>query len=180
MALILGALIIQGITPGPQLISEHPDIFWGLVASLDRQHPAGVLNVPMIGVWVKLLSITLQISLSQRALLHLHRCVQREQRPVRGVATLAIGLAGYVLLQLGYHPAPIMLGFRAGAAVRGELPPGHAALARQPDDLVERPISATFLLLAVILVGAQVYFRFRKNGKPLLPPSPQPVGEMLE
>ena len=58
MALMLGALIMQGISPGPQLISEHPDVFWGLIASFWVGNILlVVLNVPMIGIWVKLLSI---------------------------------------------------------------------------------------------------------------------------
>lgn len=182
MALILGALIIQGITPGPQLISEHPDIFWGLVASFWIGNILlVVLNVPMIGIWVKLLSIPYKY-LYPSALFFICIGVYSAQNDLFAVVeTLAIGLGGYVLLQLGFHPAPIMLGFVLGP--RFEETFRRALLISRGDlmTFVERPISAAFLLLAVVLIAAQVYFRLRKTERPLLTsPQPRPYGEMLE
>ena len=85
MALLLGALMIQGIVPGPQLITQHPDIFWGLIASFWIGNILLVmLNVPMIGIWVKLLTIPYKLPLPERAVLRLHRRLCRQQRPVPG------------------------------------------------------------------------------------------------
>ena len=79
MALILGALMIQGIVPGPQLISQHPDIFWGLVASFWIGNIILVmLNVPMIGMG-ETADDPLQVPLPQRIVFRLHRCLFHSQ-----------------------------------------------------------------------------------------------------
>ncbi|MEP9378980.1 tripartite tricarboxylate transporter permease [Aquabacter sp. CN5-332] len=179
MALILGALIIQGITPGPQLITEHPDIFWGLVASFWIGNIIlVVLNVPMIGIWVKLLTIPYRY-LYPSALFFICIGVYSANNDLFTVAqTLAVGIAGYVLLQLGFHPAPIMLGFVLGP--RFEETFRRAMLISRGDlmTFLERPISAAFLFLVVVLITVQVFLRLRKSGNPLVPPTPQPIGEL--
>ena len=132
MALLLGALMIQGIVPGPQLISQHPDIFWGLIASFWIGNiMLVVLNVPMIGLWVKLLGGAVQVPLSERAVLRLHRRLRRQQRHVPGGAH-----ADHRRVRL--HPAAARLPsgadparLRARSAFRGEFPPRHADLARR-------------------------------------------------
>ena len=84
MALLLGALMIHGIQPGPRLIIEQPDIFWGLIASFWIGNLILViLNVPMIGLWVRLLRAALPLPLPGRPVLRLHRRFLRPQRDVR-------------------------------------------------------------------------------------------------
>ena len=137
MALILGALMIQGIVPGPQLIKEHPDIFWGLIASFWIGNiMLVVLNVPLIGLWVKLSDDPLQISRIRA------RCSSSRSASIRPTTTCSrserpssIGLAGYLLLLLDFHPASILLGFVLGPALRGKFPPLDADLARRRSGL---------------------------------------------
>jgi putative tricarboxylic transport membrane protein len=163
MALLLGALIIQGIVPGPQLISQHPDIFWGLVASFWIGNILLVLlNVPLIGVWVKLLTIPYRY-LYPSALFFVCIGVYAANNDMFQVGeTLAIGIFGYVLLRLGFHPAPILLGFVLGPRFEENF---RRAMLIARGDLgvfVERPISAVFVTLCVLLIGAQIYFRVRR------------------
>jgi putative tricarboxylic transport membrane protein len=163
MALLLGALIIQGIQPGPQLISEHPDIFWGLIASFWIGNILLVLlNVPMIGIWVKLLSIPYRY-LYPSALFFICIGVYSANSDLFAVGeTLVIGVLGYLLLQLGFHPAPILLGFVLGPRFEENF---RRAMVVSRGDLavfIDRPISATFLAIAVLLVVAQVFFYLRK------------------
>src|SRR6201997_4598420 len=115
MALLLAALTIQGIVPGPQLIGQHPDIFWGLIASFWIGNILLViLNVPMIGLWVKLLQIAYRY-LFPSALFFICIGVYGVNNDLFQVGlTLVIGMFGYVLLLLGFHPAPILLGFVLG------------------------------------------------------------------
>ena len=136
MALLLGALIIHGIVPGPQLISQHADIFWGLIASFWIGNILLViLNVPMIGLWVKLLEHSVPLPLSERDVLRLHRGLCRQQRHVPGRRN-----PGH--RRGGLHPAasrfpsradPARL--RAGTALRGEFPAQPADLPRRSHDL---------------------------------------------
>src|ERR1700674_5105057 len=171
MALLLGELIIQGIVPGPQLISQHPDIFWGLVASFWIGNILLVLlNVPLIGVWVKLLTIPYRY-LYPSALFFVCIGVYAANNDMFQVGeTLAIGIFGYVLLRLGFPPAPILLGFVLGPRFEENF--RRAMLIARGDlmTFIERPISAFFLTLCAVLIGAQIYFRLRRpKGLPTIP-----------
>jgi putative tricarboxylic transport membrane protein len=174
MALLLGALIIQGIVPGPQLISEHPDIFWGLIASFWIGNILLViLNVPMIGLWVKLLMIPYKY-LYPSAMFFVCIGVYSTNNDMFQVGeVMLIGIAGYILNMLGFHPAPILLGFVLGPRFEENF--RRALLISRGDLLVfiERPISAVFVGLCVLLIAGQIYVRLRKpkgNGVPLVPP----------
>jgi putative tricarboxylic transport membrane protein len=163
MALILGALMIQGIVPGPQLIKEHPDIFWGLIASFWIGNiMLVVLNVPLIGLWVKLLMIPYKY-LYPSALFFVAIGVYSTNNDMFQVGeTVAVGLVGYLLLLLDFHPASILLGFVLGPRLEENF--RRSMLISRGDVLVfvERPISAFFLFLCVVLLLAQIYVRLRK------------------
>jgi TctA family transporter len=173
MALLLGALIIQGIVPGPQLITEHPDIFWGLIASFWIGNILLViLNVPMIGLWVKLLMIPYKY-LYPSAMFFVCIGVYSTNNDMFQVGeVLVIGIAGYILNLLGFHPAPVLLGFVLGPRFEENF--RRALLISRGDMLVfiERPISAVFVALSALLILGQIYVRLRKpkkNGEPLIP-----------
>lgn len=164
MALLLGALIIQGIQPGPQLVREHPDIFWGLIASFWIGNILLIfLNVPLIGLWVKLLTVPYRY-LYPSALLFICIGVYSSHNDLFAVGeTLVIGVAGFVLIRLGFHPTPMLLGFVLGSQFEENL---RRALVLSQGDIttfVERPISATFLAIASTLIGAKLYFYFRSR-----------------
>jgi TctA family transporter len=163
MALLLGALIIHGIVPGPQLISQHADIFWGLIASFWIGNILlVVLNVPMIGLWVKLLSIPYRY-LYPSAMFFVCIGVYAASNDMFQVGeTLFIGVVGYILLRLDFHPAPILLGFVLGPRFEENF---RRSLLISRGDLmtfIERPISAFFLLICVVLIAAQIYVWLRK------------------
>jgi putative tricarboxylic transport membrane protein len=164
MALLLGALMIQGIAPGPMLLTQHPDLFWGLIASFWVGNIILlVLNVPMIGVWVKLLSVPYKY-LYPSAILFICVGVFAARHSMFDVgATLFIGVVGYALLKLRFEPAPILLGFVLGQHLEENF---RRALVLSRGDLmvfVERPLSAVFLSLSVLLVGTQVFFWLQRS-----------------
>jgi putative tricarboxylic transport membrane protein len=159
MALLLGALMIQGITPGPNLIKEQPDIFWGLIASFWVGNILlVVLNVPMIGLWVKLLRLPYRY-LYPAALFFVCIGVYSAQNSYFDVGeTIVIGVVGYLLLRLGFHPAPILLGFVLGPRVEENF---RRAMLISNGDIryfLERPISAVVIGLCVVLILAQTVF----------------------
>ena len=172
MALILGALIIQGIQPGPQLMTEHPDVFWGLIASFWIGNILLVLlNVPMIGIWVKLLRIPFRF-LFPFALFFICVGVYSTNNEMFGVTqTLVIGVVGYGLLRLGFHPAPVLLGFVLGPRLEENF---RRALTLSRGDLavfVGSPISAVFVTLALLLVAAQLWLAWRRPRRLAMPPA---------
>lgn len=172
MALLLGALIIHNITPGPRLIVEHPDIFWGLIASFWIGNLILViLNVPMIGIWVRLLMVPYRY-LYPAALFFICIGVYATRNQLFDVyMTLGIGVVGYVLLLLRFEPAPMLLGFVLGPRFEDNF---RRAMELSRGDLgtfVDRPISAIFLLLCVGLLGLQVWTRVKKQKAPIAIPS---------
>ena len=170
MALLLGALMIQGITPGPLLISEHPDIFWGLIASFWVGNIIlVVLNVPLIGVWVRMLRIPYRI-LYPSALFFVCIGVYSAKNSLFEVAeTLVFGLAGCLLLALRFHPAPILLGFVLGPRMEENFRNAMVIADGRLSTFVERPISAVFLALSAILVVTQIVTRLRRGPGRALP-----------
>lgn len=164
MALLLGALLIQGIQPGPQLISDHPDIFWGLIASFWIGNVLLILlNVPLIGVWVKMLRVPYKY-LYPTALFFVAVGVYSTNNSLFEVGeTLVFGIAGAVFLALDFQVAPILLGYVLGPMVEEDF---RRALVLSGGDLsvfVHKPISASFLALCALLIIGQVFFALRRS-----------------
>ena len=157
MALILGALIMKGIQPGPQLIADHPDIFWGLVASFWIGNLLLViLNVPLIGVWVRLLRVPYR-QLYPSALFFIAVGVFSTRNNLFDVAIVAaFGVIGAVLLMLEFPLSPIVLGFVLGPMLEEKF--RQATLLSRGDlsVFVTRPVAAAFVAASALLVLAQV------------------------
>lgn len=163
MALILGALIIKGIQPGPQLITEHPDVFWGLIASFWIGNVLLViLNVPMIGVWVRLLQVPYKY-LYPAALFFICVGVYSTKNSLFDVGEVAVfGVFGAIFLSLDFPVSPIVLGFVLGPMLEENF---RRAMLLSRGDLtvfVTRPISAWFIGACSLLILAQLVAYARK------------------
>jgi putative tricarboxylic transport membrane protein len=162
MALILGALLIQGIQPGPQLITEHADLFWGLIASFWVGNILLViLNVPLIGVWVKLLSVPYRY-LYPSALFFIAVGVYSTNNSLFEIGeVLVFGIIGAVMIALDFSVAPILLGYVLGPLVEENF--RRALLISRGDLMIflERPISATFMGICTLLVLVQLFYWLR-------------------
>jgi putative tricarboxylic transport membrane protein len=163
MALLLGALIIKGIQPGPQMISEHPDIFWGLIASFWIGNVLLiVMNVPMIGVWVKMLQVPYRL-LYPSALFFIAVGVYSTHNSLFDVAEVAaFGIVGAIFLALDFPAAPVVLGFVLGPLLEENF---RRAMLLSRGDLtvfVTRPIAAWIIGACALLIGAQVYAYVRR------------------
>ena len=162
MALILGALLIQGIQPGPQLISEHADLFWGLIASFWVGNILlVVLNVPLIGVWVKVLQVPYRY-MFPCALFFIAIGVYSTNNSLFEVnEVLVFGIAGAVFLALDFPVAPILLGYVLGPLVEENF---RRALLLSRGDLTvffQKPISLGFMIVCMLLILLQVFFALR-------------------
>jgi TctA family transporter len=171
MALLLGALIIHGITPGPRLIVEHPDMFWGLIASFWIGNlMLVVLNVPLIGVWVKMLMVPYRYLFPSALFFICIGVFSAKNTLFDVVATLFFGVFGYLLILLRFEPAPILLGFVLGPRFEDNF---RRALVISRGDLgtfINHPISAVFLGLCVLLLAAQIWIRLRPPKTPVAVP----------
>jgi TctA family transporter len=162
MALILGGLLIQGIQPGPQLITEHADLFWGLIASFWIGNVLLVLlNVPLIGVWVKLLQVPYRF-LYPSALFFIAIGVYSTNNSLFDVSeALTFGVIGAVLVALDFPPSPMMLGFVLGPMVEENFRRTVLISGGNLDVFVAHPISAAFLGLCALVVIVQLFFGLR-------------------
>jgi putative tricarboxylic transport membrane protein len=134
--------------------------------------------VPLIGIWVKMLAIPYRF-LYPSAMFFVCIGVYAANNDFFQVGeVVVIGLLGYVLLRLGFHPAPILLGFVLGPRFEENF--RRAMLISRGDIavFVERPISAVFVGLCVILIGSQIYFRLRGSKADLEPAAENAVGEV--
>jgi TctA family transporter len=178
MALLLGALIIKGIQPGPQLITEHPDIFWGLIASFWIGNALlVVLNVPLIGVWVRLLRVPYRL-LFPAATFFLCLGVYSMKNSLFDVAELVVfGAIGALFMALEIPVAPIVLGFVLGPLLEENF---RRALELSRGDLtafVAQPISATFVAACALLLLVQIVGFLRRARAARSPAAAAGAGE---
>ncbi|MEP0962170.1 MAG: tripartite tricarboxylate transporter permease [Roseobacter sp.] len=164
MAIVIGALMIYGITPGPRLITEEPDLFWGLVASfLVGNIMLLILNIPLIGIWVRLLKIPYKYMYPTIIVLICIGVYSLNNNVFDVWLTLIIGWVGYLMKLYRFEPAPLLLGFVLGPLMEEQL--RRAMLLSRGDPMVflERPISATLLAISTVIVVSSVYVTVRKR-----------------
>jgi len=164
MALILGALIIQGITPGPQLITEHADIFWGLIASFWIGNILlMVMNMPMIGLWIKMLEIPYRL-LFPSAMFFIAIGILAINNSIFDLwETLVFGVIGGVFLALDFPAAPILLGMVLGPLIEEHFRRLMLISRGNMSVLLERPISGFFIGLSIFVIALQIFFWLRKK-----------------
>jgi TctA family transporter len=150
MALMIGAFIIQGITPGPDVITEQPALFWGLIASMWVGNVLLVmLNLPLIGLWVKLLTIPYPILFPAIIVFAAIGTFSLGFNPWHVYAIAFFGILGYVLIRCGCEPAPLLLGFVLGPLLEENLRRALIISRGDPTVFLTRPISAALLVVAV-------------------------------
>ena len=166
MALMVGAFILQGITPGPNVINDQPALFWGIIASMWIGNLLLVmLNLPLIGLWVKMLTIPYRALFPAIVLFACIGCYSINQNVFDIYAIGFFGILGYVLIRLGCEPAPLLLGFVLGPLLEEHLRRAMIISRGDPMIFLERPISATLLGLALLAVLIAVLPSIRKKRK---------------
>jgi len=153
MALMVGAMTIHGIIPGPQVMTKHASLFWGMIASMWIGNLLLlVINLPLIGIWVRLLKVPYRLMFPAILVFCCIGIYSINNSPADVLLTAFFGGFGYVLYRFGYEPAPLLLGFVLGRLLEEKL---RQALVISRGDLmvfVERPVSAVLLGLAAIVL----------------------------
>ena len=164
MALMIGAMMIQGIAPGPQVMTERPQLFWGMIASMWVGNAMlVVLNLPLVGMWIKLLTIPYRILFPSILLFCTIGVYSVQNSAFDSILTALFGLFGYICVKTESEPAPMLLGYILGPLMEENL--RRAMLLSRGDPIVffQRPISAVMLVLAILLLLIIVLPNVRKK-----------------
>ena len=164
MALMIGALMIQGIAPGPKVMIEKPDLFWGLIASMWIGNALLlVLNLPLIGMWIRLLAVPYRILYPSILVFMAIGVFSLSNSPFDVLLMGIFGILGVVFIKLECEPAPLILGFVLGPMMEENLRRALVLSRGDPTVLFTKPISAGFLIAAGILLVVVLAPTIRKK-----------------
>jgi putative tricarboxylic transport membrane protein len=167
MAVMVGAMTIHGIIPGPQIMSKQPDLFWGLIASMWIGNlMLVIINLPLVGLWVRLLRVPYRMLFPAILFFCAIGVYSINNQPFDVVLTAFFGLCGYVLIKLGFEPAPMLVAFVLGKIMEEKL--RQAMLLSRGNawtffDFDKHPISAALLIISAILLILAVTPALRKK-----------------
>ena len=152
MALMLGALTIQGIQPGPEVMSQRPELFWGLIASMWIGNlMLVVLNLPLIGLWVKLLTVPYRLLFPAIMAFSAIGIYSVNTSSFEIYLTALFGIFGFICMKLGFPPAPMLLGYVLGPMMEENLRRSMLMSGGDPSVFFTRPISVAFIVATVLI-----------------------------
>jgi putative tricarboxylic transport membrane protein len=164
MALMIGAMMIQGIAPGPQVMTEMPKLFWGLIASMWIGNAMLlVLNLPLIGMWVRLLTMPYRLLYPSILVFMAIGVYSLSNSPFDVLLMALFGILGVIFVKLECEPAPLVLGFILGPMMEENLRRALMISRGDPMILFTKPISAFFLIAAIILLGIILAPKIRRK-----------------
>jgi putative tricarboxylic transport membrane protein len=164
MALMLGAMMIHGIAPGPQVMTRNPELFWGLIASMWVGNLLlVVLNLPLVGLWVRLLKVPYRWLFPSIFMFICLGNYSLNNSSIEIYLTAGFGILGYILLKLECEPAPLILGFVLGPLMEDNLRRAMLLSRGDPTIFFTRPISLAFILVTLLLMVVMVTNTLRKK-----------------
>jgi TctA family transporter len=164
MALMVGAMTIHNIQPGPQVMTSNPALFWGLIASMWIGNlMLVVLNLPLIGMWIKLLTVPYRLLYPAILLFCCIGVYSLSNSTFDVYVTAAFGLLGYAFAKLECEPAPLILGFVLGPLMEENLRRALLLSRGDPTVFVTRPLSLVMLVAALGLLLLIVVPNIRKK-----------------
>jgi putative tricarboxylic transport membrane protein len=166
MAILLGALLIHGIKPGPLLMKQHPDVFWGVIGSMYIGNVMLlILNLPLIGVWVKILKIPYPILFPLILLFCLIGCYSLNNNVAEIMIMILFGIVGFLMKKFKYEGAPLILAFVLSPLMENALRQSLIMSHGRFSIFFTRPIAVTFVLIALFLLISPIIPGFKKRPK---------------
>ncbi len=166
MALLFGGLLIHGIQPGPLLIQKHPDLFWGVVSSMYIGNIMLLaLNLPLIGIWVKVLKIPYYLLFPIIIILCMIGVYSVSNSVFDIYLMILFGILGYLMQKFGFEPAPMALAYVLGPMLEESLRRSLVLSEGSFSIFVSRPIPLISMLIAIGLLFVQLYSYFRRIKK---------------
>jgi putative tricarboxylic transport membrane protein len=166
IAMIFAALMIHGITPGPFLVKEHADVFWGVIASMYIGNVMLlVLNLPLVGLWAQLLRVPYGILGPVILLFTVVGTYSLNNQTFDIISLIAFGVFGFLLRKLGFESGPLLLAFVLGPIIERSLRQSLLISGGDFSIFVQKPISAVLIILFALLVAGQVIMTLRRRKK---------------
>ena len=166
MALMVGAMTIHGIVPGPQVMTKQPDLFWGMITSMWLGNlMLVVINLPLVGVWVKLLQVPYRLLFPAILIFCSIGVYSINNAPFDCVLTAVFGIIGYWLVKHDFEPAPMLLGFVLGPLMEENLRRAMLIARGDPSTFITRPISGGLIGIAVLLLVVAVLPMIRAQAR---------------
>jgi putative tricarboxylic transport membrane protein len=157
MALMLGALTIQGIQPGPQVMTQKPDLFWGLIASMWIGNlMLVVLNLPLVGLWIRLLKVPYRLLFPAIMAFSAIGVYSVNNSPFEIYLTAVFGILGFIWMKLGFNLAPMLLGFVLGPMLEENLRRSMLTSRGDPTVFFTRPISLAFVIATILILVVMI------------------------
>ncbi len=164
MALMVGAMTIQGIIPGPHVMTGNPSLFWGMIASMWIGNlMLLIINLPLVGVWVRLLKVPYRLLFPAILVFCCIGIYSINSQPTDVLLIGLFGAVGYLLLKFGFEPAPMLLGFVLGKLMEENLRRALILSRGSLSTFVTEPISAGLLLVSLILLVVAVAPNIRRG-----------------
>ncbi len=164
MALMIGAMMVHGITPGPEIITKQPELFWGLIASMWLGNlMLVILNLPLIGIWVRLLRVPYGYLFPTIVILCCIGTYTISSSAADVVVMTVFGVIGYGFQKLDCEPAPLLLGLVLGPMLEENFRRTMVLSDGDWSIFLRRPISLGFLLLAAALLLAVTLPNIRRS-----------------
>ncbi len=164
MALMLGALTMQGIQPGPEVMTQRPELFWGLIASMWIGNlMLVILNLPLIGLWVKLLSVPYRLLFPAIMAFSAIGVYSVNNSAFEIYLTALFGVLGFVWAKLGFNMTPMLLGFVLGPMMEEHLRRAMLMSRGDPTVFFTRPLSLVFMIATILILLVVLLPAFKRN-----------------
>ncbi len=167
-AMLLAALMIQGVQPGPLLMAEHPEVFWGVIASLYIGNcMLLILNLPLVGIWVSMLRIPQSLLLALIILLTLLGAYTINNSLLDLAVLLVMGIAGYIFRKISFDISPMVLALVLGPMLETTLRQSLFMNRGDPFIFIQRPISGFLLIILLFIILLPLIRRLLRRGSSL-------------
>jgi putative tricarboxylic transport membrane protein len=169
MALVGGAMTLHGVVPGPQVITKHPDLFWGVVSSMWIGNlMLVIINLPLIGIWVKFLKVPYHLLFPMIVLFCCIGIYSVNSRPSDVLEVAAFGAIGYVFFKMRFELAPLLLGLVLGAMLEDNLRRGLILSNGNVWTFLSEPLTLALLTTSLLALGMAVVPSISKSRQKLV------------
>jgi putative tricarboxylic transport membrane protein len=179
MAIMFGALLIQGVTPGPQLVDQHPDLFWGVINSMYIGNILLlIMSIPLVGIFVKILRIRPGILAPITVLITLLGVYTINNSMFDMALVIFFGVVGYLMKKFGFEAGPLVLAYVLGGLLEGSLRQSLRIFGGDATGFFARPISGVLLAVFVLVAVLPLAKKLWRATRPVRGKTDAPAGDV--